>query len=52
MPKVAEIKISLIEEADEKPNEEIRKQILEYFKTYPPKIPWFKNLEQVTVTEV
>ncbi|KPV61919.1 MAG: hypothetical protein AOA66_1592 [Candidatus Bathyarchaeota archaeon BA2] len=52
MPKRATIKISLVKEADEKANEEIEKQIFEYLREYPPKIPWLKNVEEVTVTEV
>lgn len=52
MPKRAVIKISLIKEADEKANGEIEKQILEYIRKYPPKIPWLKNVEEVKVTEV
>lgn len=52
MPKRALIKISLVKEANEKTNEEIEKQILECLRRYPPKIPWLKNVEVVTVTEV
>lgn len=51
MTKKVVIVISLVEESVEKPNKEIEKYILEEFTKYPSKIPWFKKVEKVTVTE-
>jgi len=51
MTKKAMIVVSLVEESIEKANEEIEKEILEELSKDLPKIPWFKTVEKVTVTE-
>lgn len=51
MTKKAVIVICLVEESIKKANEEIEKEILEELSREPPKIPWFKSVEKVTVTE-
>jgi len=51
MAKKAVIVIHLVDESEEKANEEIEKEILEELSTHEPKIPWFKSVERVTVTE-
>jgi len=51
MTKKAVIVISLVEESVEKANEEIEKEILEELSKETPKIPWFRSVEKVTVTE-
>jgi len=51
MTKKAVIVISLVEESIEKTNEEIEKEILEELSKNLPKIPWFKKVEKVTVTD-
>ena len=50
MPKKAMIVVQLIEESAEESNENIEKEIYEELSKYPPKIPWFKKVEKVTVT--
>jgi len=49
--KKAVIVIRLVEESVEEANKEIEKEILEELSTSETKIPWFKNVEKVTVTE-
>ena len=49
--KKAVIVIQLVEESAEEPNEQIEKGISEELSKAPPKIPWFKKVEKVTVTE-
>lgn len=49
MPKKVVIEVSLVEEADEVPNEEVEGKIFEYLAEYPPKLPWLKEVEKVTV---
>jgi hypothetical protein len=49
--KKACITILLVEESDEKSNEEIEKEIFESLSKGLPKIPWFANVEKVTVRE-
>lgn len=51
MGKKAVIVIGLTEESIEKSNEEIEKEIIKELCTGEPKIPWFKSVEKVTVTE-
>ena len=51
MTKKAVIVISLIEESIEKTNKEIEKDILEELSKDLPRIPWFKKVERVTVTD-
>jgi len=51
MGKKAVIVIRLLEESLEKTNKEIEKEILEELSTGEPKIPWFKNVEKITVSE-
>jgi len=51
MGKKAVIVIRLVEESVEEANEEIERQIIKELSTREPKIPWFKSVEQVTVTE-
>ena len=51
MTKKAVIVISLVEESAEKANEEIEKEISEELSRGLSKIPWFKCIEKVTVTE-
>ena len=50
MVKKAIITIRLVEESDEKTNAEIEKDISDELSA-EPKIPWFKSVEKVTVTE-
>jgi len=50
MRKKAVIKISLVDESAEKPNEEIEKEIFEELSEHV-RIPWCKKVEKVTVTE-
>jgi hypothetical protein len=51
MRKKALIVFSLVEESAEKANEEIEREIFEELSKGLPKIPWFKEVEKVTVTE-
>lgn len=51
MGKKAVIVIRLVEESVEEANKEIEKEILEDLSTGEPRIPWFKSVEKVTVTE-
>jgi len=51
MSKKAVIVIRLVDESAEKANEEIKKEILEELSKGTPMIPWFKNVEKVTVVE-
>ncbi len=47
----AVIVVSLVEESAEKANEQIEKEIMEELSKGLPKIPWFKEVEKVVVTE-
>ncbi len=49
MPKKAVIAISLIEESLERANREIEREIFKELSKHPPKIPWIKTVERVTV---
>jgi len=49
--KKAVIVIQLIEESEEVPNEQIKKEISEELSKGLPKIPWLKEVDEVTVTE-
>lgn len=51
MVKKAVIVISLVEESAEVANEEIEKEILNELSKEPTRIPWFKSVGKVTVTE-
>lgn len=51
MAKKAVIVICLVDESTDKANEEIEEEIFHELSTSEPKIPWFKNVEKVTVTE-
>jgi len=51
MRKKAVIVVSLVEESAEKANEEIEREITKELSQPPPKIPWMKKVEKVTVTE-
>ena len=51
MSKKVMIVVSLVEESAEKANEEIEKEIFEELSKGLPRIPWFKEVEKVTVTE-
>jgi len=51
MTKRAVIVISLVEESVKKANEDIEKDVLEELSKGLPRIPWFKNVERVTVTD-
>jgi len=51
MAKKAVIVISLVEESTEKSNEQIEKEIMAELIAEPPRIPWLKKIEKVTVTE-
>jgi DNA-binding protein YbaB len=48
-PKKVSIKASLVEEADALSNKTLEKRILEALEEAPPKIPWVKEIEAVTV---
>jgi len=48
MGKKAVIVVSLVEEGAEKSN----KEIVEEFSREPARIPWMKEVEEVTVTEI
>jgi len=50
--KKAVIVVSLVEESAEKPNEEIEREIMEDLSREPARIPWTKEVEKVTVTEI
>jgi hypothetical protein len=51
MAKKATIVIRLVDESEEKSNEELEREIYHQLYNYPAKIPWMKNVEKVTVTE-
>lgn len=51
MTKKAVIVVWLVEESIEKANEKIEKEISEELSKGMSKIPWFKSVEKVTVTE-
>jgi len=51
MAKKAIIVISLVKESESKSNSELEKEIFRALSTLPPKIPWMKNVEKVTVIE-
>ena len=48
---MAVITIRLVEESDQKSNEEIEKEILESLSKGLPRIPWLAEVEKVTVVE-
>ena len=48
---IAIIVISLVKKREEKSNKEIEKEIFRALSTPPPKIPWMRNVEKVTVIE-
>jgi len=49
--KKAVIVISLVEESLERVNGEIEREIFEELLKHPPKIPWMKAVEKVTITQ-
>jgi hypothetical protein len=49
--KKALIVIRLVEESLEKDNAEIEKEIVQALRNEFPAIPWFEEVERVTVTE-
>ena len=51
MAKKAIIVIALVEESKDKSNKELEDEIFKELSTPPPKIPWMKNVEKVTVIE-
>jgi hypothetical protein len=51
MVKKAVIVISLIEKSVEWANREIEKEILDVLSEEPPRIPWLKEVEKVTVAD-
>jgi len=51
MVKKAVILIRLVEKTIERANENIEKEIFEELCEGLPKIPWFKEVEKVTVSE-
>ena len=51
MVKKAVIMISLVEEATEKSNLEIEKEIMRELSREPARIPWLKKVESVKVSE-
>jgi len=51
MGKKAVIVIRLVDESVEKANADIEKDVFEELSTGEPKIPWFKDVEKVTVSE-
>jgi len=51
MSKRAVIVISLVDESVEKSNKEIENEIFDELSSNPPQIPWFKDVEEVKVTE-
>jgi len=46
------IVISLVEESGEMSDEEIKRDLVEELSEILPRIPWMKEVESVTVTEV
>jgi len=52
MVKKAIIEILLVEGADEKPSEDLEKEILEEISTYPARIPWMREVTRVKVEKV
>ena len=51
MSKRAVIVTSLVDESMEKSNKEIENEIFDGLSNNPPEIPWFKDVEEVKVTE-
>lgn len=51
MVRKAVIVITLVEESTGKPEEEIKKDIVEELSKEPARIPWLKNVEKVTIIE-
>jgi len=51
LPKKASITISLLNESEEKTNEELEKEILRELSRITSRIPWCKKIEKVTVTD-
>ena len=52
MAKTAVIEISLIQESNEIPNEQLEKEILRCLEEYPPPIPWQKKAKKVNVKNI
>jgi len=51
LKKKAVIVISLVRESEEKPNEELEREIHEALSKEPALIPWLAKVEKVTITE-
>jgi hypothetical protein len=49
LTKKATIIISLVEESEEKTNEELEKEIFKELREITSRIPWCKKIEKVTV---
>jgi len=52
LPKKASITISLLDESEEKTNEELEKEILRELSKITSRIPWCKKIEKVAVTDL
>ena len=52
MPKKVVIEASLLEEADEVPDEDLAGTILKCLNSHPPKIPWIETAKKFTVKTV
>ncbi|MGB9671511.1 MAG: hypothetical protein ACPLZY_00010 [Candidatus Norongarragalinales archaeon] len=50
MVKRAKITIILVEESEEKPNQELEEEIFNALSELPVKIPWMKKVESVRVS--
>lgn len=51
MPKKAVIVVCLVEESEEKTNDELEKEISRELSRAPPVIPWMKHLDKVEIVE-
>ena len=51
MVKKAIIVITLVKESEKKTNKELEDEIFDELSKSPPKIPWMKSVEKVTVIE-
>jgi hypothetical protein len=49
--KIAIIVVILVPESSEASHSQIEKEIFEYLAEYPPKLPWCKEVEKVTVLD-
>jgi hypothetical protein len=51
MPKKAIIVVSLVDESEDKTNDELEKEIFDELPKAPPSIPWMKEVEKVEIVE-